>query len=172
MQRRHVGLGPGLIDRNETPGIDAFLITFPALREARHVRRILFRRQQAFLSLRPSRCTVTVSLPLPPADEASLPAWRTAALAEIKIQRLSPILVTAAVEIQACVTAIAIEGIGSRVRQSPSVNVQPRCNRWRPRCGIRCDNRHILEMAVEYPEFCNAVRAGKEPADNRVKRYL
>ena len=57
----------------------------------------------------------TVSLPLPPADDAGLPAWRTAALAELAIQRPSPIPAMAAVEVTACVSAIAIDSIGSRV---------------------------------------------------------
>ena len=36
-QRRHIGLGPGLIDEDEASGIDPILISLPLLASPRHV---------------------------------------------------------------------------------------------------------------------------------------
>ncbi len=48
MGARHIGLGPGLVDKNEAPGIKPSLVTLPACPPSRHVAPILFGRQHAF----------------------------------------------------------------------------------------------------------------------------
>ena len=45
---RHVGLGPGLIDKDQAPGIDLALIALPTLAPPRHVRPVLLAGQHAF----------------------------------------------------------------------------------------------------------------------------
>ena len=45
---RHVGLGPGLVDEDQTPGIDPSLIALPALAPPRYVRPVLLAGQHAF----------------------------------------------------------------------------------------------------------------------------
>jgi hypothetical protein len=47
-ERRHVGLGPGLIDEHQALGIDPGLILFPLLPPSRHVRTILFAGEHGF----------------------------------------------------------------------------------------------------------------------------
>jgi hypothetical protein len=47
-QRRHVGLGPGLVDEDEARGIDQALQLPPSRPVARHVRPVLLGRQDAF----------------------------------------------------------------------------------------------------------------------------
>jgi hypothetical protein len=47
-QRRHVRLDPGLVDEDETGGIDAGLTRLPAFALARDVRPILLTGEQAF----------------------------------------------------------------------------------------------------------------------------
>ena len=44
----HVGLGPGLVDKDQAPGIDRSLIALPALAPPRHVRPVLLAGQYAF----------------------------------------------------------------------------------------------------------------------------
>ncbi len=46
--RRHVRLGPGLIDKDQARGVNLVLMAFPELPFARHVRTILFAGVQAF----------------------------------------------------------------------------------------------------------------------------
>jgi hypothetical protein len=48
MGARHIGLGPGLVDEDEAPGIKPSLITLPACAPTRHVAPILFGRQHGF----------------------------------------------------------------------------------------------------------------------------
>ena len=48
MSARHVGLGPGLVDEDEPPGIKPPLITLPACPPTRHVAPVLLGRQHAF----------------------------------------------------------------------------------------------------------------------------
>ncbi len=45
---RHVGLGPGLVDKDQASGIDLSLIALPALAPPRHVRPVLLAGQHAF----------------------------------------------------------------------------------------------------------------------------
>ncbi len=45
---RHVGLGPGLVDKDQAPGIDLSLIALPAPAPPRHVRPVLLAGQHAF----------------------------------------------------------------------------------------------------------------------------
>lgn len=44
----HIGLGPGLVDKDQAPGIDLSLIALPALAPPRHVRPVLLAGQHAF----------------------------------------------------------------------------------------------------------------------------
>ena len=44
----HIGLGPGLVDKDQAPGIDLSLIALPALAPPRHVRSVLLAGQHAF----------------------------------------------------------------------------------------------------------------------------
>ena len=58
VERRHVGLGPGLVDEHQAGRIDAVLIEKPLRPPARHVWTLLLGRdQRLFLSDRPSACT-------------------------------------------------------------------------------------------------------------------
>ena len=49
----HVGLRPGLIDEEETPGINAPLVGAPARAMAAYVRTILFTRDEGLLTVTP-----------------------------------------------------------------------------------------------------------------------
>ena len=55
-QAGHVGLGPGLVDKDQTPGIDEALIGAPSFAVAAYVRTILFARDEGlFLNVTPIR---------------------------------------------------------------------------------------------------------------------
>ena len=57
-QRRHVGLGPGLVDEHQAGGIDPALVLHPLRPPARHVRTLpLGRDQRLFLCVSPSAWT-------------------------------------------------------------------------------------------------------------------
>jgi hypothetical protein len=62
-QRRHVGLGPGLVDEDQTRRVKPVLIRLPPRPAPRHIRTKLRRCEQCFLKLSWASCTIRQTEP-------------------------------------------------------------------------------------------------------------